>query len=194
MSSSDATARSESGPSGSDDGVCASRRRLLGLIGLGTAAAMLGGCEGGFRPLYGSLGPGPSLEQRMAQVDIGAIPGRVGQRVRNELIFKSRGGGDLLPPVYRLEVAIRATSTTTLVTRDGTSGAQIFQLDAKFQLIKLSDKSVLLEGVSQARATFERFSNVFSNVRAADDAEDRAARTIALDIKTRIAAFLGSTT
>jgi hypothetical protein len=33
---------------------------------------------------------------------------------------------------------------------------------------------------------------VFSNVRAADDAQDRAAKTIAVDLKSRIAAFLAT--
>ena len=48
----------------------------------------------------------------------------------------------------------------------------------------------MLQGTSHARASFERFSSIYSNVRARDDAENRAAKTIAEDLKTRLAAYL----
>ena len=53
-------------------------------------------------------------------------------------------------------------------------------------------KKVLVTGYSQSRANSERFTNVFSNVRAADEAQDRAAKTIATDLSARLAGFLGS--
>ena len=43
------------------------------------------------------------------------IPGRVGQRIRNELIFQSTGGGAAQTPTLRLEIAIRESVTSTLV-------------------------------------------------------------------------------
>ena len=58
-------------------------------------APVMAGCgNGGFRPLYGSaaLG-GAAASERLAEVAIGPIPGRVGQQVRNELIFHATGGG-----------------------------------------------------------------------------------------------------
>jgi LPS-assembly lipoprotein len=174
------------------DGTPFSRRGLLRLLGLGVSSAALAGCSGGFRPLYGSLGGGEAVEKKMAQVDIVPIPGVTGQRIRNELLFKARGGGDPLPPVYRLEVAIKESTTTTLVLRDGTSAANIYQIDARFQLVNIKAKKIMLQGQSSSRATFERFANVYSNVRAADDAQDRAAKTIAVDLKSRIAAFLAT--
>jgi len=169
----------------------ASRRAVLAALGLGCVSLALAGCEGGFRPLYGSVG-GIGADTKMAEVEIAPIPGRGGQRIRNELIFKAYGGGDPLPPRYRLEVAIKESSTTTLVLRDGTSAGQIFQIDAKFQLIDMASKKVLLAGNSQSRATSERFSNVYSNVRAGDDAQERAAKVIAVDLKARIAGFLST--
>jgi LPS-assembly lipoprotein len=168
-----------------------SRRALLCALGIGVASVGLAGCEGGFKPLYGSLG-GNSVEQKMAQVEIAPIPGRGGQRIRNELIFKAYGGDEPAPPRFRLEIAIKETSTTTLVLRDGTSAGQVYQIDAKFQLIDIATKKVLLAGNSQSRATSERYANVYSNVRAGDDAQDRAAKTIAVDLKARIAAFLST--
>lgn len=169
-----------------------SRRAMLRGIGLGITVASLAGCAdgSGFRPLYGSLGA--NADARMAQVEFSSIPGRNGQRIRNELLFKSYGGGNGAPPRYRMEIAIKESTTTTLVLADGTSAGLIFQIDARFQLIDIESKKVLLQGVSQARANSERFTNVFSNVRAADEAQERAAKTIAVDLKARIAGFLGS--
>jgi LPS-assembly lipoprotein len=49
---------------------------------------------------------------------------------------------------------------------------------------------VVFQGTSNARAPFERFESIYSNVRAREDAENRAARIVADDLKTRLAAYL----
>lgn len=171
------------------------RRAVLGaLLGVVLAAPMLAGCEsGGFRPLYATGPSGESVNAILNQIDIPTIPSRVGQRVRNELIFENNGGA--LPsttPIYRLDIAIRESLASTLVRSDGEAASQIYNLDASFKLIRLSDKKVVLQGVSYGRAGFERFTNIYSNVRAREDAENRAARTVASDLRSRVAAFLAS--
>ncbi len=173
-----------------------SRRALLRAFTAAIATApLLAACgESGFRPLYGtaSVGGG-NVEQKLAQVDISTIPGRVGQVLRNELIYQSTGGGERpTEPTYRLEIALRETVTSTLVQTDGDARSQIYNLDASFQLVRLSDKTVVLKGKSYGRAGFERFTSIFSNVRAREDAENRAARTIGEEMKTRVASFLAS--
>jgi LPS-assembly lipoprotein len=154
-------------------------------------AALASGCgNGGFRPLYGSSGIGANVDDKLAEVDIVQVPGRVGQRIRNELIFQSTGGGTPPPPTMRLEIAIRESLTSTLVRIDGDADGQIYGLEASFQLVRIADNSVMLSGTSYARAGFERFSSIFSNVRAREDAENRAARSIGEDLKSRLSAYL----
>ena len=145
----------------------------------------------GFRPMYGtsSLG-GSNVNEKLAKIEIAPVPGRVGQRIRNELIFTTTGGGAPLPPEYRLEVVIKETLTSTLVRKDGEAQGTVYNLDAKFRLIKLADKPVVLEGASYGRAAFERFKSVFANVRAREDAENRAAETVGTELKGRLAAYL----
>ena len=179
-------------PAGSGVGM---RRRAVSMLAVVAclAAPVLGGCDGGFRPLYGSVSGvgGAAALDRLAQVDIVQIPGRVGQQVRNELIFQSTGGGgQTQKPTMRLEVAIRESLTSTLVRKDGDVEGQIYGLEAGFNLVRISDNTVLLSGTSYGRASFERFQSVFSNVRAREDAENRAAKTVAEDLKSRLAAFL----
>jgi LPS-assembly lipoprotein len=170
-----------------------SRRSLVrGLSLLLAAAPALTACgnDAGLRPLYGATPSGAGLQERMAQVDVAPIPGRIGQRIRNDVIFLSTGGGAPLPPSHRLEVTIHESVLSTLVRLDGESLGQIYSVQASFKLIRINDKQVVLQGSSHARAGFERFQSIYSNVRARDDAENRAARTVADDLKTRVATYL----
>jgi LPS-assembly lipoprotein len=49
---------------------------------------------------------------------------------------------------------------------------------------------VLMQGKAVSRAPYNRFQEIFANVRARYDAENRAARTISESIKTQVAAYL----
>ena len=164
-------------------------RTALCTLLLGTALAACG-TEAGFRPLYGPTASGIGLEQSMAQVQVAPIPSRVGQRVRNELIFQNTGGGAQPPALYTLEIVISESVTSTLVQSTGEALSQIYDLNASFRLIAIKDKKVVLTGNSHARAGFQRFTSIYSNVRAREDAENRAAKTLADELKGRLAAYL----
>lgn len=181
---------------GNANGTGAKSRRttvVLGVLALVATAPALSGCadSSGFRPLYGdsALG-GAGASEKLAQVDVAPIPGRVGQQIRNEVIFQTTGGGQALPPEYRLEVAIRESITSTLVKVSGDASGSVYNIDADFRLIRITDKKVVLQGKSASRAGFERFTSIFANVRARNDAENRAATSMAQDLKTRLAAYL----
>ena len=167
-----------------------SRRRTLALIGSALLAApFVSACK----PLYGTTPGGARLKDVMASLEITEIPGRVGQRVRNELIFGVTGGGRPPRAEYRLEISVRESINDTLVEKTGDAKGQLYNLDAQFKLVRLADKQIVLEGRSAGRAALDRFDPIFSNIRARIDAENRAARVVADGIKTRVAAFLSST-
>ena len=161
-------------------------RPLLAALAV-TAAISLAGC--GIQPLYGTTAGGSRLAAAMAGVDITPIPGRVGQRVRNELIFENTGGSGQTGTTYKLDIVIKESLTNELVEISGDAKSQVYELDATFKLIS-NDGRVVLEGKATSRAPYERFQTIFSNVRARYDAENRAARTVAESIKVRIAAYL----
>jgi LPS-assembly lipoprotein len=150
------------------------------------------GDSAGFRPLYATSSIGGSdVSEKLAKLEVAPIPGRVGQRLRNELIYQSTGGGNAaIEPVYRLEVILRESITATLVQIDGNSSGSVYNLNASFRLVRLDDKSVALQGESYGRIAFQRFDSVYSNVRARHEAEDRAAQTVGEDLKSRLAAYL----
>lgn len=166
-----------------------SRRRVLALLGSAMAAgSLVSACK----PLYGPTASGAALKDVMAGVQITTIPGRVGQRVRNELIFDTTRGGYAAEPKYQLNITVRESVQNILVESTGDARGQLYYLDANFALVHIADKKIVFEGKSTARAAFDRFDPIFANIRARVDAENRAADTIAEGIRTRIAAYLSS--
>ena len=167
-----------------------SRRAVLAAMMLAPALA---GC--GYQPLYGSgfAGGVGGVAEQLRAVDIGAIPGRVGQEVRNELIFKDTGGRDPAPPRYRLEIALRESDQSLLVNLQGNAAGLVYALDVDFKLINIADQKVLLSSKANSRAPYQKATSTFANVRARRDAEDRSARMVADSIRTQVAAFLSQT-
>ena len=167
---------------------------VVGCIVGGVLAMALAGCAGGdgFRPMYAATASGSRLQEKLAAVDVALIPSRVGQRIRNEIIFQSTGGGNAAPPSYKLDVSIKESVASMLVKSTGEAASSVYQIEASFTLVDLKTKKVLLRGGSHARAGFDRFPSIYSNVRAREDAENRAANVIAEDVKSRVAAFLSN--
>ena len=166
--------------------------RCVVAVTLSASVAAFAGCsagDGGFTPLYGATG-GQTYDQRLATVDIASIPGRVGQRIRNELVFERSTGNQAIAPERRLDVVITETLLTTLVNATGSSSSQVYQLEARYQLVDLNTKKPVLEGRSLGRGSFDRFDSIYSNIRAREDAENRVAKSVADDIRTRLLAYL----
>ena len=178
-----------SSPSTKRENALRSRRQALALIGSALLAAPLASaCQ----PLYGSTPSGARVKDVMAGISITPIPGRVGQRLRNELIFATTGGGHAGDSIYRLDISVRESKTKTLVSTTGDARGEIYLLEARYKLVKLSDNQVVFEGKGVGRAAYDRFDPIFSNVRAQIDADNRAARTVATTIRTGVAGFLSS--
>src|SRR3990170_6524599 len=162
---------------------------LFAALFAGLAALALAGC--GFQPLYGgTTAGGARLAEVMAAVDVTPIPGRVGQKLRNELIFANTGGGNAGPTRYRLDIVVKESVTDQLVQITGDATGQVYQLDATFKLIDATNGTVIYQGKAISRAPYNRFQEIFANVRARYHADNRAARTVSESIKTQVAAFL----
>lgn len=162
------------------------------VVALFAAVAALGsGC--GWQPLYGPTASGARLNDVMRSVNISPVPGRVGQRIRNELIFEQTSGGARSDEhKYRLDIAVRESVVNTVVERTGDPKGQVYQLYSQFKLVRIADNQVVLEGHSNARAAYDKVNSVFADIRAQRDAEDRSARTISEAIRTRLAAYFSA--
>ncbi len=180
------------GRAGGHGGAVPTQRRFFCIVfllfGLGLVSA---GCDGtGFRPMYAASADGSSLASRLDRVHITAIPGRVGQIIRNELKFQIHRGGDGLPPAYRLDIALREKEVSTLVNREGETLSRTYTVTASFQLIDIKTNKSMMKGESYGQGTYDRFESIFSNVRSQIDAKQRAAKVVAQDIKSRLEASL----
>jgi LPS-assembly lipoprotein len=167
------------------------RSSAFAAVLIGAASLGLTGC--GFQPLYGgSTVGGARLPELMKTVDVTPVPGRVGQKVRNELIFENTGGGYAAPTRYRLDIAIKERVIDQLVQISGDATSQVFELQATFKLVNAANGQVMLQGQAMSRAPYNRYQEIFANVRARYDAENRTARTVAESIKTQLAAYLSN--
>jgi LPS-assembly lipoprotein len=164
-------------------------RRIGALCAL-LLAAPLGGC---IQPLYGPIGTGAPLAAELQAIEVEPIPDRIGHYVRNDLIFGFNGTGSQVPPRYRLAVALKErVQTPILDTVTGRATSATIVADADFRLVSLADGREITKGVVSGIASYDRFSNRLSNVRAARDAEIRNAKVIADNIRTRVSTALAT--
>ncbi len=171
-------------------------KMIFTLIGLSFALA---GC--GFQPLHGTTASGELMNNQLSSVYVPLIDSRVGQQVRNNLLFNLTGGDYPDGKKYILNVAIKKSIRGVALQRTGDATSKIYQIDATFTLSKANDKKnkPLFKSKSSVRSAFDtvfnnttRVSSTYAHIRAERDAGNRAAKTIAHDIKTRIAAYLSA--
>ena len=134
----------------------------------------------------------PSSPRSWQAVDITPIPGRVGQKLRNELIFANTGGGDPAPTTYKLDIVIKESVTNELVeiTGDATGRSTSSMPRSSWSIPPAARSCCKARRI--ARAPYDRFQEIFANVRARYDAENRAARSVADSLRTQVAAFLAN--
>lgn len=165
---------------------------------LAGASLALNGC--GFQPLYGTTANGTSLPEIMKTVEISTIPGRVGLKLRNELYYGTTGGGANAPTEYRLDIIIRESIRNTLVVKTGDATGQIYEMNTEFRLVRIKDGEVVFKGASTSSAAYDvagvtgNLGSAYGDTRARINAENRAAKSMADTLKTRIAAFLSRST
>jgi LPS-assembly lipoprotein len=165
--------------------------RACGVAVVASVAVTFGGCgSGGFQPLHATGATGGATAQKLAGLDVAPIPGRVGQRIRNELVFDKSASGVAAQATKRVEIKLTESLLTTLADFKGDSAGQSYQVEAVYRVVDIATSKVESEGRSIARANFERFESIYANVRGREDAENRAARQIANDLKTRLAVHL----
>jgi LPS-assembly lipoprotein len=169
--------------------------RIAAVIALG---ALNAAC---FQPLYASrsVAGGTPLGTQLAQVEVdrvdapnGTPESRVAVELQEALNFEMSGGGGLISPTHRLKVRM-AVARSSMIT-DITTGrvmAEITGIDTTFALTELATGKVVMNGRTFARVSsdYPGQQQRFARVRARMDAENRAAKVIAENVRTRVASF-----
>jgi LPS-assembly lipoprotein len=174
------------------------RRAVITLAGVACLGGLTAGC---FQPLYAerSVTGEPAIGPALAAVDVAQIPApagsseaRVAVEIRNQLIFDITGGGEPPPKTHRL--AIRMTSTRLSVIVDVNSGrpdVENYGLNVFFTMTDIKSGKEVLKGQTFARVSYDIPGQAqrFARARALRDAENRASKVIADNIKARLASY-----
>ena len=154
-----------------------------------------------FQPLYASrsVSGGTPLGTQLAQVQVehidapnGTPESRVATELQNALDFEMSGGGGLISPTHRLKV--RMTVARSSIISDITTGrvlSEITGIDTSLTLTELATGKAVMNGRTFARVSsdYPGQQQRFARVRARLDAENRAAKVIAENVRTRVASF-----
>jgi LPS-assembly lipoprotein len=176
--------------------------RAAAILALAVSA---GGC---FQPLYGEApaagAAGPGLRAGLSRVDVAQIDAlrgtdeaRLAVEVRNALIFDLTGGGEPLPPAYRLTVRMSSTSADIIVDTTTTRPAiENYGINASYTLVEIATGRAVVSGQTFARVSYDipGQEQRFARLRGLRDAESRAAKTVADNIRTRLAAYFAAGT
>jgi LPS-assembly lipoprotein len=164
-------------------------RAILLAAGLAVAA----GCT--VQPLY-STSPistssvTGSIGAELSTIEIKPVTTRVGQQVRNQLIFLfNRGNGQPADPRYSLTLAVASISESTAniqINKQNEPTASILTAIATYRLIDASG-TLFSSGRQQFVASYDVPRQEFAAYRAKIDAEDRAARELAELIRLAVA-------
>jgi LPS-assembly lipoprotein len=161
--------------------------RLFAALLMGLA---LSGC---IQPLYGPLSAGGDVASELQAIAVEPIPNRLGHYLDNELIFGFNGTGSQVPPKYRLIVTVTENVQTPLLdTVSGYPSAANVVVNADYRLMPVGGTEPITKGQATVVASYDRTSQRFSNLRAARDAEIRDAKTLADQIRTRVAAAIAA--
>lgn len=167
-----------------------SSRLRTGLWPALAAVLLLSGCSGTeIRPLYGSARGGATAEA-LRRVDIAPGGGRIGQVIRNEMVFTFYGGAGEAekPATHRLDFTVtNVNNAVGIIRSQSLPSAYVEQLTATWVLTELAGNHTVASGTSFATAAYDYSQQRFADVRALRDAENRAAGTIAADIRNKVA-------
>jgi LPS-assembly lipoprotein len=177
--------------------------RLVATLGV---AASVGGC---FQPLYadrtldGSAGPG--LRGALGAVDVkqidaakGSDEARLAVEIRNALMFDLTGGGPGAPkPAYSLVIHMSSTVADIIVDTTTTRPAiEDYGINANYTLTEIASGKSVVTGQTFARVSYDipGQEQRFARMRGLRDAETRAAKVIADNIRSRLASYFAAGT
>ena len=178
------------------------RRRGLATIARLTcvlaAAATVAGC---FQPLYGDrgLGGGEGIRGRLNAVDVmpinvpnGTPEARIAVELRNALLFELTGGGGSSGATHQLRIQMASTRQQVIVDiTTARPAVEQYGINATYTLTEIASCKPVLTGQTFSRVSYDipGQQQRFARARGLRDAETRAAKVIAENIRSRLASY-----
>lgn len=155
--------------------------RLAALL---AAALALSGC--GLRPLYGG-GPTGPVRSTLSAVEVAPIQGQSGWLVSNALKDRLDNGGTAAQ--YRLEVQLDDQIAGLGVRRDDSVARERRTLRARYQLVDLSNGTVVLDATAGSDAGIDVVGSEYATIAAEKSALERLSGIVADQIVARVARY-----
>ena len=125
-----------------------------------------------------------SVTAALAGSEVAPVDTRSAQQVRNALLFAINGGRSVEPGPYKINLTVTTTSQNVSVQSSvrAPTSAQL-RLEAGYSMIEKTTGKVVTSGERTTIAGYELTPQNFANQRALRDAEDRAAKEVAQQIR-----------
>jgi LPS-assembly lipoprotein len=168
------------------------------------ALALAGFSASCFTPLYGSATVGNSgdVGGKLSAVEVAPIDpanapngsriARVGVEMRNDLMFDLTGGGPAGSATHRLDIRLTATTTQVIVdVNTARPDVENYGINATYTLTEITTGKKVVTGTTFSRVSYNipGQQQRFAGSRGLRDAEDRAAKVIADNIRSRLASY-----
>jgi LPS-assembly lipoprotein len=165
------------------------------------ALALAGLTAGCFQPLYGDnvSANSDNVRDKLSAVEVppieapnGTRVARVGVEMRDQLLFDLTGGGAAQSSAYRLVVKLAPSQTQVIVDiNSARPEIQNYGIDATYTLYDNATGKAAIKGATFARVSYNipGQQQRFAGDRGLRDAENRAAKVIADNIRSRLASF-----
>ncbi len=163
---------------------CKSELRRAAILAAALAVG-LSGC--GFRPLHGQGGAG--AEASLAMIQITRIADRNGQKLHNLLLDRLNPKGPPGRPAYILSVRLNEGLQNLAIRKDESATRANLTLTAHFTLARTGSDDTY-SGAAVSINSYNILQSDFATLSAENDARGRALRTLADEIRGRIAAAL----
>ncbi len=162
--------------------------RVSMLAGLALSLAVASGCT--VRPLMATpdvTQSGFASSPALSSIAIAPVDTRYGQEVRNHLIFLLNGGaGQPSNARYALELAVTRSSSAAArvqVRTDNEPTSSLLTMTAVYTLTESGTGQVVAKGRRQISSAYDVPRQEFAALRAERDAENRAARELAEQLR-----------
>jgi len=161
-----------------------SRRALLGFL-----VTLLPGCA--LTPLHGP-GVGERVNPMLAAIEIDAPRNRLGQILANELRRELNPAGLDQPPLHVLVLRLDREKSPLAVQLDDVTTRFDLTLAARFDLVRKADGQVLYRSAVRRVASYNVVRAPYATLVAEQDAERRAAKELAREIRVRLTVHFAS--
>lgn len=156
------------------------RRSLLtGLLGLGAC---------GLQPIYGRE-EARKVVPVLASVNVSQLYGRRGQYLRGYLLDELNPEGVRVSSEYQLDIVLRQESNALAIQLDNTPTRANLALGAVYTLRRRSDGAVVFDSAVRRVVSYNIRSDPFATLITEQDAERRAAKEVARQIRTQLSLY-----